>query len=259
METEPQNQEPTETTEPVRGEAADHKNIWHTVTPFSKYAAMILFIAMPFIGGWVGYHMAPEKVVEVERVVVDEVSVDTSNLTLDETELTMRIESYVFLYTDEVQPEFGSYGVLDNIRLPIPQGYKWFGVHDSYLLRSDESNVGQFHNLRIKFPYQAVPDCDWEANGDVIHCLPDQDGITPHVPIFTDEDFFEALVVEYDRNRSFTKLPFENSEISTLLYESDSEYRAVVNTTPRAFIVLFDKNVYNESHVRDYLGMITKR
>lgn len=38
------------------------------VTPVSKYLALILFILLPFIGGYVGYVYAPEKVVEVERV-----------------------------------------------------------------------------------------------------------------------------------------------------------------------------------------------
>ena len=45
------------------------KNIWTTVTPFSKYLALALFVALPFVGGWVGYHYAPEKIVEVEKVV----------------------------------------------------------------------------------------------------------------------------------------------------------------------------------------------
>ncbi len=44
-------------------------NPLHTVTPVSKYLAMALFIIMPFLGGWIGYTYAPEKVVEVERVV----------------------------------------------------------------------------------------------------------------------------------------------------------------------------------------------
>jgi hypothetical protein len=35
------------------------------VTPVSKYLAMVIFIAMPFVGGYVGYKLAPEKVVEV--------------------------------------------------------------------------------------------------------------------------------------------------------------------------------------------------
>lgn len=38
----------------------------HRVTPLSKYLAMILFVALPFIGGWVGYQYAPEKIVTTE-------------------------------------------------------------------------------------------------------------------------------------------------------------------------------------------------
>lgn|GEM_PF-3778350 len=39
------------------------------VTPFSKALAAILFIIMPFVGLYIGYTYAPEKVVEVERIV----------------------------------------------------------------------------------------------------------------------------------------------------------------------------------------------
>lgn len=45
------------------------------VTPLSKYFAMALFIALPFIGGFVGYTYAPEKVVEVEKVIIKEIQV----------------------------------------------------------------------------------------------------------------------------------------------------------------------------------------
>jgi hypothetical protein len=43
---------------------------WHRASPFSKYAAMALFVVVPFIGGWVGYTYAPEKIVEIEKVVI---------------------------------------------------------------------------------------------------------------------------------------------------------------------------------------------
>lgn len=49
---------------------------WTHVTPLSKYLAMILFILMPFIGGWIGYHYAPEKVVEIEKISYQSDSVD---------------------------------------------------------------------------------------------------------------------------------------------------------------------------------------
>ena len=42
----------------------------YEVTPLSKYVALTLFALLPFIGGYIGYIYAPEKIVEVERVVV---------------------------------------------------------------------------------------------------------------------------------------------------------------------------------------------
>ncbi len=35
----------------------------HKVTPLSKYLAIALFVTLPFVGGWIGYNYAPEKVV----------------------------------------------------------------------------------------------------------------------------------------------------------------------------------------------------
>lgn len=39
------------------------------VTSLSKYLAMLLFVLLPFLGGYIGYVYAPLKVVEVEQVV----------------------------------------------------------------------------------------------------------------------------------------------------------------------------------------------
>ena len=49
-------------------EATKEKHPVFQVTKTSKYFALILFISLPFIGGWIGYTYAPEKVVEVEKV-----------------------------------------------------------------------------------------------------------------------------------------------------------------------------------------------
>jgi len=46
------------------------------VTPLSRYLAMALFIILPFVGFWLGYNYAPEKMVEVERVVIKEVEIE---------------------------------------------------------------------------------------------------------------------------------------------------------------------------------------
>ncbi len=55
---------------------AAEKHIVHQVTPLSKYLAMTLFIVLPFVGGWIGYTYAPEKIVELEKEVIREVLVD---------------------------------------------------------------------------------------------------------------------------------------------------------------------------------------
>lgn len=52
----------------------EQKSSLHQVTPLSKYLAMALFIILPFLGGYIGYMFAPEKVMEVERVVTKEVN-----------------------------------------------------------------------------------------------------------------------------------------------------------------------------------------
>ncbi len=49
------------------------------VTPLSKYLALSLFVTLPFLGGWIGYVYAPEKVIEIEKVVIREVPVSSDN------------------------------------------------------------------------------------------------------------------------------------------------------------------------------------
>ena len=49
------------------------------VTSLSKYLAMALFVILPFVGGWIGYRYAPEKVVEVvqEKIKTETKFVDS--------------------------------------------------------------------------------------------------------------------------------------------------------------------------------------
>ncbi len=42
------------------------------VTPLSKYLALSLFIILPFLGGYIGYNLAPEK------IVIQEVSISSA-------------------------------------------------------------------------------------------------------------------------------------------------------------------------------------
>lgn len=71
------------------------------VTPLSKYLAMVLFILMPFFGGWIGYTYAPEKVIEVEKIIVQKVTVPNSlkqedDLTILESVDDLPLSPYIF-------------------------------------------------------------------------------------------------------------------------------------------------------------------
>jgi len=78
-------------------------SIWNTVTSFSKYLAITLFVILPFLGGWVGYTFAPEKLVEIEKLIeiekIIEVEVnknDSSNSPTPLQEESLNVDSYDF-------------------------------------------------------------------------------------------------------------------------------------------------------------------
>ena len=74
-------------------------NRLHQVTPLSKYLAMTLFIILPFLGGWIGYEYAPEKV--VEREIVREIEVERMiSLEPDVKEVDSKAVSEVFMVLD---------------------------------------------------------------------------------------------------------------------------------------------------------------
>jgi hypothetical protein len=63
-----------------------------TVTPLSRWLALILFLILPFWGFWLGLQSAPIDVVTVwvpitvERKSVDEVPVNTTPLDIEENQ-----------------------------------------------------------------------------------------------------------------------------------------------------------------------------
>jgi hypothetical protein len=61
----------------------------YQVTSLSKYLALALFVILPFLGGWIGYNYAPDKVVEVERTVIKEVE----KVAVEETDKITYVEA----------------------------------------------------------------------------------------------------------------------------------------------------------------------
>jgi len=128
-------------------EQMQQKSIVNTVTPLSKYLAMVLFIVLPFIGGWIGYQYAPEKMVEVEKVVYKEVNVD--NVVDDSNNVVNQPEQEV-----------------DNVMEP---SISVVGYENSEPLSS------------IKVSYKNLPD---NASALAL-CLPNRGGCTEWVDSFT--------------------------------------------------------------------------
>lgn len=71
--------------EPIKSEDTGRLRALTTITPLSKYFAIILFISLPFIGGYVGYVNAPEKILEKEVLIYEEeAEVGQSDTSLEE-------------------------------------------------------------------------------------------------------------------------------------------------------------------------------
>jgi hypothetical protein len=71
-------------------------NNFNKVTPLSRYLAMVLFIVMPFIGGWIGHTYVPERVVEIEKVVIVENKPDAVKVPI---EMKNKIDGEIALIT----------------------------------------------------------------------------------------------------------------------------------------------------------------
>ncbi len=72
---------------------------------------MALFIIMPFVGGWVGYVYAPEKVVEIEKIVevmIDrkepEIVLATSSMKLFQKDQRYTTDGVNVYLTDDLEP-----------------------------------------------------------------------------------------------------------------------------------------------------------
>lgn len=63
----------TQNVEGLKPEETSFKSSFCTVTPFSKYLAMVLFVALPFLGFWAGWTLNDEDVVVNNSVLNGEV------------------------------------------------------------------------------------------------------------------------------------------------------------------------------------------
>ena len=133
----------------------NQKSPLHQVTPLSKYLAMALFVLLPFVGGWIGYTLAPEKVVEVEREVIKEVVVENENeVAPQKNENSYSVETKTFRddslgITFEYPAVWGEITVNDESG-NCPSGYVADDCNFRTLLLNDSSTAAIFLSAETK-------------------------------------------------------------------------------------------------------------
>lgn len=119
------------------------KSVWFTVTPYSKYAAMVLFIVMPFLGVWVGYYYAPSKTILIEKTIpvkkLTEANQNQSPTSLQTSSKINLSPIKDIYYEDEDQVFAYLYGGEFNDLVPLDVDKNTFEVLDSGFSRDKEN------------------------------------------------------------------------------------------------------------------------
>lgn len=138
------NMEP-EQTSPVPDEntQADKFANLKKVTPLSKYLAMALFVLLPFVGGYIGYKFAPEKIVETAQPTLEVKSFKStlSSPSLEELQqkFSDQIESRL-----TIEPLYTTSGGVQYFKSFIPESSNCCGVY-KFL-----SETQSFHDTGIR-------------------------------------------------------------------------------------------------------------
>ena len=132
--------EPQQTIETQEIEKESNLN---KVTPLSKYLALLLFVLLPFIGGYIGYMYAPVKVVEVERGVIrEEVSeelIGVSDNSSANTQVGIEEPDSVFVI-DDLNSEIEAELIQNTLRWREwnPKSDRWNDWHSFVVSNPDE-------------------------------------------------------------------------------------------------------------------------
>ncbi len=143
---------------------------WTTVTPLSKYLAMVLFVLLPFFGGWIGYTYAPEKVVEVEKVVIKEVEKSPSA----DNDTDIDLISYVSIKNNQ-----NEYSIYDTISIEfglVSENYIDSSGQKKELYLIDDTNTLQRFIAEVESSagnIEFIPEDTWRNAGlDIITTPP---------------------------------------------------------------------------------------
>ena len=104
--------------QPETNQSEGHFAPLKKVTPLSKYLAMVIFIAMPFIGGWIGYQYAQQNIVVTEKSINTSIDIAlTTDPVSESTEVVLQEgdDSKIKFLNPKVDGTFMVYDVMDGI------------------------------------------------------------------------------------------------------------------------------------------------
>lgn len=172
-----------------------NQSVWNTVTPVSKYLAMALFVLLPFVGGYVGYQFAPEKVVEVEKIVVNEVPAENVNAGFSSG--SPAASATVPNYCVRVNPR-ENYSLYTNVRNQL---------------------ISKYPDLDLERMVRDGQEC-LLANGDYLALMPFENTSDSRNP------FWGHFIVQYDKDASINNIskPLKTASGEMFVSEMTPQY-----------------------------------
>jgi hypothetical protein len=140
------------------------------VTRFSRYFALSLCIALPFIGGWIGYNYAPVQVVEVPRSVPMATSTDGAKTIspphnwYETTRDTLSAATSTAVFTGSFQEnDMTAWDRTVQCRQLYLRDYPQNELHRYYVHKALAGNTVQrfaHHGLLLNLPWDEIPELD---------------------------------------------------------------------------------------------------
>lgn len=105
----------------------EQKGRLQQVTPLSKYLAMMLFILLPFLGGWIGYMYSPEKTTYIVRYIQQDAQDEEVTDELDAMSMRLPDGEVITVTSEFSNREISFYDISPNeqfiyYELVIPSG-----------------------------------------------------------------------------------------------------------------------------------------
>lgn len=170
----------------------------HQVTPLSKYLALALFILLPFIGAWIGYQYAFEKVDEIKKTAAENCEILLSDKLLPSekiVEVEKLVEKKVYVYMDTDQNTWSHY---ENKELGFSFSYpsEWGEVELGEVHYGSEGKFGP----RQVLEFSACGDCQWNTRvmPRIAVNSADFGGIGTGMPIPTESGYRELSEGKYE-------------------------------------------------------------